>query len=44
MVSSWNFQELLLMTEVMYMQKVNVKDQGLRGQTPLSRFQTKTPV
>ena len=33
-VSSWNFQELLPMTEVMSMQKVKVKGQGNRGQNP----------
>ena len=33
-ISSWNFQELLPMTEVMSMQKVNVKGQGDRGQNP----------
>ena len=30
-VSSWNFQELLPMTEVTSMQKVKVKGQGHRG-------------
>ena len=33
-VSSWNLQELLPMTEVMSMQKVKVKGQGHRGQHP----------
>ena len=33
-VSSWNFQELLSMTEVMSMQKVKVKGQGHRGHKP----------
>ena len=32
--SSWNFQELLPMTEVTFMQKVMVKGQGHRGQHP----------
>ena len=31
-VSSWNFQELLPMTEVMSKQKVKVKGQGHKGQ------------
>ena len=34
-VSSRNFQELLPMTEVMSMQRVKVKGQGHRGQTPI---------
>ena len=33
-VSSWNFQELLPMTEVTSLQKVKVKGQGHRGQHP----------
>ena len=33
-ISSWNFQELLPMTEVTSMQKVKVKGQGHRGQHP----------
>ena len=33
-VSSWNFQELLPVTEVTSMQKVNVKGQGHRGHNP----------
>ena len=35
-VSSWNFQELLPMTNVRSMQKVKVRDQsqGHRGQNP----------
>ena len=33
-VSSWNFQELLPLTDVMSMQKVKVKGQGHRGQDP----------
>ena len=43
-VSSWNFQELLPMTEVRCMQNFKVKDQGHRGQNQLSRFWTVTPV
>ena len=47
-VSSWNFQELLPLTEVMSMQKIKVKDQGHRAQSkfcPLfGCFQTITPV
>ena len=39
-VSSWNFQELLPMTEVMSMQKVNVTE----VKTQFSRFRTVTPV
>ena len=34
-VSSWNFQEWLPMTEVMSMQKVKVKGQGHRGHDPI---------
>ena len=34
-VSSWNFQELLPMTEVTSMQKVKVKGQGHRGHNPI---------
>ena len=41
-VSSWNFQELLPMAEVMYKQKV--KFQGHRVHDPFSRFRTVTPV
>ena len=33
-VPSWNFQELLPMTEVMFMQKVKVIGQGHRGHNP----------
>ena len=33
-VSSWNFQELLPMTKVRSMQKVEVKGQGHRGHNP----------
>ena len=33
-VSSWNFQELLPMTDVKSMQKVKVKGQGHRGHNP----------
>ena len=33
-VSSWNFQELLPVTEVTSMQKVKVKGQGHRGHNP----------
>ena len=33
-VSSWNFQELLPMTNVRYMQTVKVKGQGHRGHNP----------
>ena len=33
-VSSWNFQELLPMTDVRSMQKVKVKGQGHRGHDP----------
>ena len=33
-VSSWNFQELLPMTNVRSMQKVKVKGQGHRGHNP----------
>ena len=44
-VSSWNFQELLPMTEVMSMQKVKVKGQRSRSQrSKLSHFRTLTPV
>ena len=45
-VSSWNFQELLPMTEVTSMQKVKVRGQRSRSQvnTQLSRFRTVTPV
>ena len=45
-VSSWNFQELLPMTEVTSMQKVKVRGQRSRSQvnTPLNRFRTVTPV
>ena len=44
-VSSWNFQELLPMTDVMSMQKVNVRGQRTRSQEVmawLSRFRTVT--
>ena len=41
-VSSWNFQELLPMTEVTSMQKVKVKVTEVN--TQLSRFRTVTPV
>ena len=34
-VSSWNFQELLPMTEVVSMQKVKVKGQSHGGQNPI---------
>ena len=34
-VSSWNFQKSLQMTEVMSMQKVKVNGQGHRGQNPI---------
>ena len=43
-VSSWNFQELLLMTDVRSMQKFKVKGQGHRGHDPTFRFRTVTPV
>ena len=45
-VSSWNFQELLPITEVMSMQKVKVRGQRSRSEVnaQLSRFQTVTPV
>ena len=45
-VSSWNFQELLPMTEMTSMQKVKVRGQRSRSQvnTQLSRFWTVTPV
>ena len=46
-VSSWNFLELLPMTEVMSKQKVKVKGQRLRSQevtTQPNRFWTVTPV
>ena len=33
-VSSWNFQEILPLTDVMFMQKVKVKGQGHRGRDP----------
>ena len=33
-VSSWNFQKFLPLTEVMSMQKVKVKGQGHRGHDP----------
>ena len=33
--SSWNFHELLPVTDVMLMQKVKVNGQGHRGQTPV---------
>ena len=33
-VSSWNFQELIPVTEVTSMQKVKVKGQGHRGHNP----------
>ena len=33
-VSSWNFQELLPVTEVTSMQKVKVKGEGHRGHNP----------
>ena len=34
-VSSWNFEELLPLTDVMSMQKVKVKGQGHRGHDPI---------
>ena len=34
-LSSWNFQELLPLTDVMSMQKVKVKGQGHRGHDPI---------
>ena len=37
-VSSWNFQELLPVTEVTSMQKVKVKGQGHRGHNPTLPF------
>ena len=37
-VSSWNFQELLPLTEVTSMQKVKVKGQGHRGHNPTLPF------
>ena len=37
-VSSWNFQELLLWSKVMSMQKVKVKGQGHRGQHPTQPY------
>ena len=46
-VSSWNFQELLPWSEVMYMQKVKVRGQKVKVtevNTQLSRFRTLTPV
>ena len=43
-VSSWNFQELLPLTKVMSMQKVEVKGQGHRGQTQFSSLWSVTPV
>ena len=45
-VSSWNFQELLLMTKVRSMQKVKVRGQRSRSEvtTQLNRFRTVTPV
>ena len=45
-VSSWNFQELLPITEVMSMQKVKVKGQRSWSEVnaQLSRFLTVTPV
>ena len=38
MVSSWNFQKLSPMTQVMSMQKVKVRGQGHRGQNPRYPF------
>ena len=45
-VSSWNFQELLPWSKVMFMQKVKVRGQRSRSEvnTQLSRFRTLTPV
>ena len=43
-VSSWNFQELLLMADVRTMQTVKVKGLGHRGHDPTFRFRTVTPV
>ena len=37
-VSYWNFQELLPLTDVVSMQKVKVKGQGHRGQDPTQPF------
>ena len=37
-VSTWNFQELLPVTEVKSMQKVKVKGQGHRGHNPTLPF------
>ena len=34
-LSSWNFQELLPLTDTMSMQKVKVKGQGHRGPDPI---------
>ena len=34
-LSSWNFQELLPLTDVISMQKVKVKGQGHRGHDPI---------
>ena len=34
-VSSWNFQELLPLTDTISMQKVKVKGQGHRGHDPI---------
>ena len=34
-VSSWNFQELLPLTDVMSMQKAKIKGQGRRGHDPI---------
>ena len=46
-VSSWNFQQLLPMTKVRFMQKVNVKKSKVKVAevtTQLNRFRTVTPV
>ena len=46
-VSSWNFQKLLPMTEVMSIQKVKVKGQrsmSQRSKNQFSRLRTVTPV